>query len=94
MMIRVVSSSEFRRALKRLRKNPAIKARIDRVIHQLTIDPHHPSLRTHRLGGEMSGVWACSAAYDLRILFRFVRDSETNEQYILLVDVGSHDQVY
>lgn len=93
-MIKVMASTEFLRAVKRLRKNPDLKARIDRAVKQLADDAHHPSLHTHPLTGELNGNWACSAAYDLRILFRFVRDPETNEQYILLGDVGTHDQVY
>jgi mRNA-degrading endonuclease YafQ of YafQ-DinJ toxin-antitoxin module len=43
----------------------------------------------------MAGKWACSVAYDLRIIFTFVPDlDEPKEQSIALLNLGSHDQVY
>jgi mRNA-degrading endonuclease YafQ of YafQ-DinJ toxin-antitoxin module len=49
-------------------------------------------LVTHKLSGDLAGVWACSAGYDLRIVFEFV-DQEGTEA-ILLLTVGTHDEVY
>jgi hypothetical protein len=40
----------------------------------------------------LEGSWACSAGYDLRILFRFVTHS--GAEAILLLTVGGHDEVY
>jgi mRNA interferase YafQ len=37
---------------------------------------------------------ACSVSYDCRIIFGFEQDSETGEERILLIDIGSHDEVY
>jgi mRNA-degrading endonuclease YafQ of YafQ-DinJ toxin-antitoxin module len=33
------------------------------------LDAAHASLRTHKLRGSLAGCWACSAGYDLRIVF-------------------------
>lgn len=55
-------------------------------------DAFHPSLRSHKLKGRLEGTWACSAGFDLRVLFRFVDDEGT--EAILLLTVGSHEEVY
>jgi len=46
-------------------------------------------LRTHKLTGKLEGLWAFSVAYDCRIIFKFFNDNE-----ILLIDIGGHDEVY
>ena len=43
---------------------------------------------------KLAGSWACSAGYDLRILFDFCRNKFGGEDDILLIDIGSHDEVY
>jgi len=47
---------------------------------------------THRLRGELAGFWACSVAYDCRIVFDFVGSQEN--PVLLLIDIGTHDEVY
>jgi mRNA-degrading endonuclease YafQ of YafQ-DinJ toxin-antitoxin module len=32
-------------------------------------DAFDPELGSHKLKGELAGLWACSAGYDLRIVF-------------------------
>ena len=51
-------------------------------------------LETHKLKGILAGSWACSAGYDLRIIFDFVKEEEQPEDAILLIDIGTHDEVY
>ena len=58
----------------------------------LAEDAFHPQLQTHKLRGKLRGSWACSAGYDLRIVFRFVEHEGT--EAILLETVGTHDEVY
>jgi Txe/YoeB family toxin of Txe-Axe toxin-antitoxin module len=55
-------------------------------------DAFHPQLKTHKLKGNLAGAWACSVAYDLRIVFEFVQHDETES--ILLLSIGTHDEVY
>jgi mRNA-degrading endonuclease YafQ of YafQ-DinJ toxin-antitoxin module len=57
-------------------------------------DPFHPSLHSHKLKGELAGAWACSVDYENRILFEFVQNPESGEEEILLLTMGSHDEVY
>jgi mRNA-degrading endonuclease YafQ of YafQ-DinJ toxin-antitoxin module len=55
-------------------------------------DAFHPALKTHKLKGKLKHSWACSAGYNSRIVFQFVRYH--NSDAILLEAVGSHDEVY
>ena len=57
-------------------------------------DIYHPSLKTHKLMGNLDDTWSCSIDYSYRILFEFVTDPETDERAILLLNIGSHDEVY
>jgi len=52
----------------------------------------HPSLRTHKLRGSLVGCSACSAGYDLRIVFEFMQHE--GQEAILLLALGTHDEVY
>ncbi len=65
---------------------------IQTVLELLEEDAFHPQLRTHKLKGRLEGSWACSAGYDLRILFSFVQ--REGAEAILLEALGTHDEVY
>ena len=58
---------------------------------------HSPSLRSHRLKGELIGCWACRVNHGIRIVFELgsaqTIDGFTAETIVLLA-VGSHDAVY
>ena len=83
------------RAFKRLiRKNPQLRSFIEKALKQLEQDCFHPSLKTHKLTGDLADVWPCSIDYQNRILFEFIKDSETDDNAILLLNIGSHDEVY
>jgi mRNA-degrading endonuclease YafQ of YafQ-DinJ toxin-antitoxin module len=62
------------------------------VLALLEEDAFHPSLKTHKLKGKLSGSWACSAGYDMRIVFQFV--THKGQGAVLLEAVGDHDEVY
>ncbi|WP_333393105.1 type II toxin-antitoxin system YafQ family toxin [Microcoleus sp. N9_A1] len=91
----VVWSSGFNRSFNKItKKNPQLKDQIAKVLRLLVDDPFTPSLKSHKLGGELAGLWSCSVAYDCRIIFNFSENEELLEMVILLVDIGSHDEVY
>ncbi len=84
------------RAFKRMvRQNPQLRPLIEETLEQLVEDPFHPTLKTHKLSGEFAGIWACSINYSCRILFEFVANPEASEEEaILLLNLGDHDDVY
>jgi addiction module RelE/StbE family toxin len=91
----VVWSSGFKRSFKKIiKKNPQLKNQIINVLRLLADDPFTPSLRSHKLGGELAGLWSCSVAYECRIILNLSEDEELLEMVILLIDIGSHDEVY
>ena len=61
---------------------------LERALRRFQADPFDPSLRTHKLSGELEGKWAFSAGYDLRVVCLL----EGAVAYLLVV--GSHDEVY
>jgi len=88
-------SSSYKKAFKRTVKiNPDAKQKIITVMEKLSVDPFSMELKTHKLKGILENSWACAVGYDLRIIFNFVKNAETTETEILLIDIGTHDQVY
>jgi addiction module RelE/StbE family toxin len=88
-------TAKSQRSFKRLiRRSPQLRPLIEKTLRQLAEDPYHPSLRTHKLIGDLSDIWSCSVDYNHRILFEFVQKSESDLDAILLLNIGSHDEVY
>jgi addiction module RelE/StbE family toxin len=91
----ITFASSFKRAYKsRLRKHPDLKPKIDIILQTLANNPFEPTLQTHKLKGQLAGSWACTVEYDCRIVFDFIENPESGTEEILLIDIGSHDEVY
>ncbi len=94
-MRKLVWDNSFRRAFKgRTRNDRGLQERIFETLAELVADPFQPKLRTHKLKGRLEGLWACTVEYDCRIIFLFVPDPEGGDDAIVLVDLGTHDEVY
>jgi mRNA-degrading endonuclease YafQ of YafQ-DinJ toxin-antitoxin module len=53
-------SPSFNRAYRRYaQKHPQARADIEDTIRKLIEDPFSPSLDTHKLKGDLAGLWAC-----------------------------------
>jgi mRNA interferase YafQ len=93
--MQVVWGNGFKRSFKKItKKNPQLKELIIEALMLLAEDPFTPSLKSHKLAGNLVGLWSCSVAYDCRIIFEFSGDSEVVEVFILLINIGTHDEVY
>ena len=91
----LIWSKTFIRAFKKTsRKKSNLRHDIEDTLRLLAIDPFAPQLETHKLKGKLEGSWACSAGYDLRIIFDFVKNEQTTDDDIFLIEIGSHDEVY
>ena len=89
----LLRSSTFVRAAKRfLEKQPKAEGAFQKALILLEEDAFHHKLRTHKLKGKLRGSWACSAGYDLRIVFDIVQHA--GSEAILLLTVGTHEEVY
>jgi len=85
-VINLIWGSSFKRVAA---ANPDLKPKITQALETFIDNPHHLSLRTHKLSGKLRGLWAFIVAFDCRIVFQFL-----DEQNILLIDIGKHDEVY
>lgn len=77
-----------------IKKTPELQNKITSVLSLLAKDPFTPSLKSHKLTGKLNDLWSCSVSYDCRIIFIFSQDEDSEESLIILVDIGSHDEVY
>jgi mRNA-degrading endonuclease YafQ of YafQ-DinJ toxin-antitoxin module len=66
----------------------ARQAAVERALSRFIADPADPGLGLHKLSGSLSGRWAFSAGYNLRVVCRIERD------VAYLLTVGTHDEVY
>ncbi len=61
-----------------------------KVLKQLEMDPFESSLKMHKLKGSLEAYHACSLTYQYRIVITV----KIVEDEIILMDIGSHDEVY
>ncbi|MBX9258723.1 type II toxin-antitoxin system YafQ family toxin [Desmonostoc muscorum CCALA 125] len=94
-MSKLVVSSKFKRAFRKfVRRNPDLQIRIEETITAMENDIFAANLGTHKLDGKLSGLLSCSCGYDCRIVFSLQTDDESGEQVVILLDIGTHDDVY
>jgi len=63
-MRKLVWGSSFLRAFrKRTRHERSLREQIFDTLDQLVENPFHPSLKTHKLKGDLDGLWACWADF-------------------------------
>lgn len=86
-----LSTTNFfdRRARKFLAKHPDLRPRFAETQAQLATDPFDSSLRLHALSGKLQGLLAVSLTYR----FRMTLTLQITEHDILLIDIGSHEEV-
>jgi addiction module RelE/StbE family toxin len=73
-----------------VRRHPELRSRLAAILRDLESDPFQPHLRYHPLAGRLKGLQAISVSYDYRIILRI----EITDKEIILLDIGSHDEVY
>lgn len=94
-MRKLVLSSRFKRSFRKfVRRDSSLRTRIEATLEQMEKDIYASNLGIHKLSGILSGLWACSCGYDCRIIFSFETDQESGEEVLLLLDIGTHDEVY
>ena len=94
-MRELVLTPRFERAFRRLvGKNPALQPPIEIALRRMAENLHDPRLKTHHLSGQLAGLHACSVGYDCRIVFARQKHPKTGVEILLLINLGSHDEVY
>ncbi len=83
-----------RRFAKFQKKHPELLEKIEQVLEMLQINPYTPVLETHKLKGKLEKRYACTVAYDLRIIFSFDPRDPPELAAVVLLNIGTHDEVY
>ncbi len=86
----IFTHSYEKRAKKFIKKHPELSSQYEKTLKLLEINPSHPSLRLHKLEGKLSDLYSVSINISYRISLEFyISDDE-----IILLNVGSHNEVY
>lgn len=86
----IFTKSYNKRATKFFKKHPGLLNQYEKVMKLLELNPYHPSLRLHKLGGKLSDLYSVS----INISYRMTMEFLISEHEIIPIDVGSHDEVY
>ena len=70
------------------KKNPQLLKKINKQLRLFKENPKHPSLRTHKLQGELSNSWSITIERNIRMIYYF-----PNNRIVFFV-IGTHDEVY
>jgi addiction module RelE/StbE family toxin len=91
-MIELVWDEKFKRIYKKWKlKHPDLEKQFKNIMELFVIDPFHLSLKTHRLSGILKGLWAIRINYEQRLIFKFI---DKEKKKVLLIDIGTHKEVY
>jgi len=94
-MRELVLTPKFKRAFRKfVKRNPQLEIKIIQTLQLMREDVFVPQLSTHSLQGKLLGLKACSCGYDCRILFTLEVAPNNTEEVIILLDLGTHDEVY
>jgi len=90
-MYEITFSKKYEKIAKKFfKKHQNLKEKYTKTILLLQKNPLHPSLRLHKLQGSLSKYHSVSIDMDYRILIDFI----IIDEQIILIDIGSHDEVY
>ena len=86
----VFTEQYTRRAARFLKRHPDLEVMYSKALRLLETNPHHPSLRLHPLKGKLEGLHTVS----INMSFRITLEMIITDKEIILINVGSHDEVY
>ncbi|BBD62412.1 hypothetical protein NIES2109_52520 [Nostoc sp. HK-01] len=91
----LVLTPKFKRAFRKfVKRNADLQQQIEDTLQQMEADVFAPNLGTHKLSGKLDGLQSCSCGYDCRIVFSIEKNADSDGEVILLLDIGTHDEVY
>ena len=86
----VFTEAYNKRAAKWIKRHPELRQQYLKALQLLELNPFHPSLRLHSLGGRLHGVHAVS----INLSYRITLELLVTDQEVVLINVGDHDSVY
>ncbi len=90
-MIKILSTKAYDRSLKKFKKqHPEMKDQYAKTLFLLENDPYHPSLRLHKLKGNLQEYYSVSINMQYRIMIDFI----IQDDKVILINIGNHDYLY
>ena len=91
MNYKIIRTDEYFKKLKRfIKRHPDMLNRYIKTIEILEVNPHHPSLRLHKLKGKLDEFYSISINMEYRVIIDFIiRNNE-----IIPINIGTYDEVY
>lgn len=86
----IISEKYKKRAIKFLKLHPTLLKKYKKTLLQLEIDPYHPSLRLHKLKGNLHEYYSVSINMQYRIMIDFI----IQDDKVILINIGNHDYLY
>jgi len=86
----IITDEYFKKLKKFMKKHSDVLDRYIKTVELLEIDPYHPSLRLHKLHGKLRVYHSVSINMKYRIVIDFIIQNEE----IIPIDIGVHDDVY
>ena len=86
----IFTDSYKKRAKRFAKKHPELAEQYRKVLYFLKENPQHPSLRLHSLKGRLQNIYSVSINMSYRITLELL----ITEKEIILINIGSHDDVY
>ncbi len=86
----IFTHSYEKKAAKFIKKHPELKNQYSKTLQLMEINPNHPSLRLHQLKGKLSDLHSISINISYRITIEFIIQEDT----IIPISIGTHDEVY
>lgn len=84
-------SDSFKKAYRKRVKATDAESLFWQKLDLFISDPFESKLKTHRLSGKLKDLWSFSLDYNLRVIFYFTKDKQKKA---VLIDIGTHDEVY
>ena len=86
----IFTESYLKRAKAFAKRHSDILPQYEKTLRLLEINPYHPSLRLHKLKGNLKGLFSVS----INISYRISIDFLIQDDQIIPIDIGTHDEVY
>jgi toxin HigB-1 len=86
----IFTHSYEKKASKFLKQHPDLGNQYSKTLQLMEINPNHPSLRLHKLKGKLSELQSISINISYRITIDFIIEEDT----IIPINIGSHDEAY
>lgn len=86
----IFTDSYNKKAAKWIKKHPGLKDQYLKTLQLMELDIYHPSLRLNKLSGSLTGLSSIS----INISYRITLELMIQDRDIILINIGSHDEVY